>query len=477
MAYLKISPDFFKTEVREGFPVGELMKRNWAAQMQVLEDVRELCERHNIRWFAYAGTLLGAVRHKGFVPWDDDVDIFLLGEDFVNFLYYAKAELDDKYILLSPYGADDWELRSIARLVNSRHINFSNEYLDKWHNCPLAFGTDVFPFYYVPRDKEKDEFICNILSQIGTLNEVNDYNIKLISEGRFEESKEINQILAENMAELQRITGFEFTPDRKLSNQLAQIFDAVCRLTDEDEADYVTRYNVYPRYRDYKYPKSMFEETVMLPFENIMVPAPKDYDGFLKMKYGDYMKPKKFTQIHDYPYFQDQIRVIQTKVEILDWAAKRGETKSLDLKMPKKVPLSESKNEKCVVLYYTSVREMVIYGEYVINKIKDLIEYFKKNSDRLSLWWCPGAFPEHGNTVGEFDRIVPELMENYQKLIDEYKASGIGICDESGDLNKAIDSCDMYYGDEGFLSDLFGNSGKPVYIQDYHELWNEKTEG
>ena len=45
MAHLKISPDFFKMEVREGFPVGELMKRNWAAQLQVLEDVRELCDK------------------------------------------------------------------------------------------------------------------------------------------------------------------------------------------------------------------------------------------------------------------------------------------------------------------------------------------------------------------------------------------------------------------------------------------------
>ena len=69
-------PDsYFEDEVREGFYIPSLMKRAWAAQMEVLEIVGEICEKHHIRYFAEWGTLLGAVRHGGRIPWDDDIDI------------------------------------------------------------------------------------------------------------------------------------------------------------------------------------------------------------------------------------------------------------------------------------------------------------------------------------------------------------------------------------------------------------------
>ena len=66
---------FFEAEEREGFFVSSMMKRYWAAQLKVLSDVARVCKKHNIRWFADCGTLLGAVRHGGYIPWDDDLDI------------------------------------------------------------------------------------------------------------------------------------------------------------------------------------------------------------------------------------------------------------------------------------------------------------------------------------------------------------------------------------------------------------------
>ena len=481
MAQLHIPDSFFRTEVRDGFPIGEMMKRNWAAQLQVLEDVRELCSKYDIKWFAFAGTELGAVRHKGFIPWDDDIDICMRGEDFINFLYYAEAdeEFRKKYIPLTAYGYKDWDIRDISRIGNAQNMNFSDEHLDKWHNCPLAIGTDFFPLYYIPRDKEKEAFIFDLFDKINALFEVNEYNVKYLKEGRTEESKELQDVIAASIIGLQEDTGFEFNAERSLANQLCQLWDQIGRFTTEDEADYVARIHPYMTSKgEWKIRKEAFDETIELPFETITVPSPKDYDMFCRVMYGsDYMTPVRGGTAHDYPYFGKQLRVFQSKVELRDWLQKLKVDGTYKFQVPVKQKLSESKNEKTVILYYTSVREMLIYGEYVIDKINDIISYFEKNKDTLQLWWCPGDFNIVGDDVPPFKRLVPELIEKYEETIRKFKESGLGICDESGNLNKAVDACDMYYGDEGFLSELFGESGKPVYIQDYHTRFMGETPG
>ena len=69
---MKFDDDFFKAEVREGFEITSMMKRAWAAQMEVFQVVADVCRKNKLRYFADWGTLLGAVRHKGMIPWEAD---------------------------------------------------------------------------------------------------------------------------------------------------------------------------------------------------------------------------------------------------------------------------------------------------------------------------------------------------------------------------------------------------------------------
>ena len=64
---------YFEGEERNGFYIEPMMKRAWAAQIEVLLEVQKVCEKNEIQYFAEYGTMLGAVRHKGFIPWDDDI--------------------------------------------------------------------------------------------------------------------------------------------------------------------------------------------------------------------------------------------------------------------------------------------------------------------------------------------------------------------------------------------------------------------
>ena len=74
---MRFDSAFFREEEREGFLIASKMKHAWAAQMEVLKDIETVCEKHGLQYFAAFGTLLGAVRHQGFIPWDDDMDIFM----------------------------------------------------------------------------------------------------------------------------------------------------------------------------------------------------------------------------------------------------------------------------------------------------------------------------------------------------------------------------------------------------------------
>lgn len=94
---MKFKKDFYKPGYIDGFYVDSTMKRFWAASIETLEEIDKVCRKHNIIWYADGGTLLGAVRHKGFIPWDDDVDIVMKRKDYEKFLQVAPMELPEHY--------------------------------------------------------------------------------------------------------------------------------------------------------------------------------------------------------------------------------------------------------------------------------------------------------------------------------------------------------------------------------------------
>ena len=152
--HFELNEDYFKDEVRDGFLVPELMKRCWGAQLKVLEAFDKVCEAHGLKWFAFVGTLLGAVRHKGFVPWDDDIDIGMPREDYEQFLRFAPLELPQGFQIIN-YDEPGHDYDCITRVNNTRTILFDEKKAEEFCSFPYPAGLDVYPLDYVVEDPEE----------------------------------------------------------------------------------------------------------------------------------------------------------------------------------------------------------------------------------------------------------------------------------------------------------------------------------
>ena len=165
--------EFFRDEVRNGFYIPTAIKQAWACILDVLKEIDDICRRHDIRYFADWGTLLGTVRHGGFIPWDDDLDICMLRDDYVRFRQVADEELPAGYAIHDFERKDDHWL-FLSRVVNSKRLCFDEDYLDTHYNFPYLACVDIFVMDYLYRDEEtekvRDKQIMELISMAYGLN-------------------------------------------------------------------------------------------------------------------------------------------------------------------------------------------------------------------------------------------------------------------------------------------------------------------
>ncbi len=125
----------------------ETLKRIQQMELEILRDFQKLCARHGIDYFAGGGTAIGAIRHKGMIPWDDDIDINLLRKDYNRFIEYAKTEYSDKYLIVNAEENPEYPLMT-TRWVR-RGTKFKEESL-KDLDIDLGIFLDIYCFDNVP---------------------------------------------------------------------------------------------------------------------------------------------------------------------------------------------------------------------------------------------------------------------------------------------------------------------------------------
>ena len=113
---IDFEPSFFEGETRDGFYIEPMMKRAWAVELEVLSRVSAVCKKYEIPYVASYGTLLGAIRHHGYIPWDDDIDIALPRKDYEKMLEVIKKDYSHKYTIADAREMENYPLMT-ARIM------------------------------------------------------------------------------------------------------------------------------------------------------------------------------------------------------------------------------------------------------------------------------------------------------------------------------------------------------------------------
>ncbi|MBO6215081.1 MAG: LicD family protein, partial [Lachnospiraceae bacterium] len=274
---------FFEEEERDGFVIEPMMKRAWAAILEVYEVIRDVCDKNGIHFYACGGTLLGAIRHKGFIPWDDDMDLCMIRDDYMRFLEVAPTALPKGFVLAGMYSPEKrlWLANQTMqmRVIADEEYFSLPSYMNRFHGYPFPrIGIDIFPYDLVDEN----------YALIHDRHEIYHYTHLLV---RAWDSFVKDGTLKKRISELERITERHINiSDKDLARkQIAQIGDSFASDASRENAVHLCNItgtifnNGFPQTSEYKsiidnwVRYEWYGDGVDLPFENTSMRVGRDY--------------------------------------------------------------------------------------------------------------------------------------------------------------------------------------------------------
>lgn len=242
--------------------------------IRILEYVDDICRKNNIEYFIGFGTLIGAVRHKGFIPWDDDIDISMKRDDYNKFIQLMLMQ--NEYVFLSEE-TEPMYYFTFGRVSDKKTV-LKLHGLQKIYN--LGVFIDVFPIDVAPPENEQEAWL-------------KEYN---------EKRKRITATIPLKV----KYDDFSLLSLKRLFGRMPARIKYGVNSFDKNRADlhkHIIKYNNSNNSNNNKYiisgtpyglktvfDKSIFEKTVDMQFENIVVKAPVGWDEYLRQIYGNYME-------------------------------------------------------------------------------------------------------------------------------------------------------------------------------------------
>lgn len=261
--------EFIEEEIRSEFKVSSKRKRIWQCELSLVKELQRVCQKYGLRYYASNGTLLGVIRHQGFIPWDDDVDIMMPRPDYEKLLSVADKEFQSPYFLQTAFNEKDY-FRYFARLRNTETTAMTMRGWDK-QTCHGIF-IDIFPIDGSPDNAIVAKWQAVRIKWYCAL--ANTY----MYYGEFKPS-----IMRKIMMCAARIYC-----KRHGWNHLVRHIETLRMKVPFENAE-----NVFVFCHGGKwipFPKSYLDNPCVKDFEYIQIAVPKEYDKLLTLHYGDYMK-------------------------------------------------------------------------------------------------------------------------------------------------------------------------------------------
>ena len=443
---MTIDKKFFRREIRSGYEVSEKMKKVWAVQLDLLDYFDQLCRKHNLRYYVDYGTLLGAVRHQGFIPWDDDIDVVMFRDEYEKLKMIAQDEIEFPYFFQNSY--TDRMIWAFSKLRDGRTTAI------EFPDFPLEFHQgifiDIFPLDDVPDGANMKPIVGEMQRELW---------LSLVNPDGLKEAVECGNRL---VLDADIIMGLLQMGIRERMKMFEDFNAARCGMS--SQVSFITdEFMGVPSVL-----REWYSDTVYLPFEDRMVPAPAEYDKVLKCRYGDYMTPAQIPNQHDGIFYDPDVpythyigdayihnSFFQKDSEVVDiicMALKVKRESLYDIKVSKKGMTNQSFSFMCEGKKYI-MRIPGIGTGRLINREQETKVYQVIRDKNI----CDNIIyinPENGNKITEFlsnARVCNPLdEEDVRKCMERLRAFH--------ELNLTVDHTFDIFGQIEFYEELWGGA-------------------
>lgn len=252
----------------------EILRKLQLTQLEIAKEIKRVCEQNSIRYWIDSGTLLGAVRHKGFIPWDDDMDMGMMRSDYEKFIRIAPECLSEKYELVY-WENNEFYPHQFAKVVKRGTIYQEEAHLKHWNN---GIFVDIFPYDVYPNIEKLRKKQGFYLTMLRGIIRVKCGHSTWYADGKFHLKRWITNLPYRFFSIFHTKQYFI-----KKYNYYATMYDTEKQIK-----------NFFPqgisKYGKWIIPADVFEEYSKEKFEDTEFSIPKGYDIYLKCAYGDYMQ-------------------------------------------------------------------------------------------------------------------------------------------------------------------------------------------
>lgn len=277
---IQLPEGYLNEEERDGFFVTSEVKELWAVLLDILIQIDNICKKHNIQYFLCGGTLLGAVRHHGFIPWDDDLDVMMKRNDYNRFCEVAPLELQQPYFFQTEK-TDPGHLLRHAKVRNSNTTGMFKSFAGKGYKINQGIFVDVFPMDNLPNDmNERSRFYEDLYKLWGDVWKLSAYKNRGV---RFNFLENIKLEITNLLMELVGKRDYYNSLFERLAGKYKDVSTEDCCLILGHLTPKGLRNTHIWKTKDY-------DQFTTVPFEFLNLPIPVNYDAQLTTLYGDWHK-------------------------------------------------------------------------------------------------------------------------------------------------------------------------------------------